>query len=414
LNKPVILSEDLTATPIVTEAPGPAPIVSPAVGVLGAVSLSHFLNDLLQSVVPSIYPILKQNYGLDFSQIGMITFAFMVTSSLLQPLVGIYTDRHPKPFSLAIGMGFTLVGMVLLGVAHHYWVILLAAALVGMGSAIFHPESARIARAASGGRFGFAQSIFQVGGNFGQATGPMLAALIVVPFGQASVTWFALVAAVAIGVLWRLGVWYKPRIKPHKVMQAERGSVGLSSNRVAFALTILIMLLFSKAFYLAGINSYYTFFLIHKFGVSTQTAQVYLFVFLAASAFGVMLGGPLGDRFGRKYVIWFSIVGALPFTIALPYAGLYTSLALSVLIGFVISSAMPAIIVYAQELMPHRFGMISGLFFGLVFGVGGIGAAVLGYVADAKGIDFVYQVCSYLPAIGLLAIFLPRLNKKAA
>lgn len=416
MNKPVILSEDITTPPIVAEAPAAVSTsaAAPVVGVLGAVSLSHFLNDLLQSVVPSIYPILKQNYGLDFGQIGMITFAFMVTSSLLQPLVGIYTDRHPKPYSLAIGMSFTLVGMVLLGVAHHYWVILLAAALVGMGSAIFHPESARIARAASGGQFGLAQSVFQVGGNFGQATGPMLAALIVVPFGQSSVTWFALVAALAIAVLWRLGVWYKPRIKPKKAMQAEAGSVGLSSARVAFALTILITLLFSKAFYLACINSYYTFFLIQKFGVSTQTAQIYLFVFLAASAVGVMLGGPLGDRFGRKYVIWFSIVGALPFTVALPYAGLYTSLALSVLIGFVIASAMPAIIVYAQELMPHRFGMISGLFFGLVFGVGGIGAAVLGEVADIKGIEFVYQVCSYLPAIGLLAILLPRLNKQAA
>lgn len=414
LNKPVILSEDIPAAPVVAAAPAQSGLATPAIGVLSAISLSHFLNDLLQSLVPSIYPILKENYALDFSQIGMITFAFMVTSSLLQPLVGIYTDRHPKPFSLSMGMGFTFAGMILLGVAHHYWVILVAAALVGMGSAIFHPESARIARAASGGRFGFAQSIFQVGGNFGQAAGPMLAALVVVPLGQGSVAWFAIVAALAIAVLWRLGVWYKPHIKPRKVMQAERGSSGLSSSRVRFALVVLITLLFSKAFYLAGINSYYTFFLMHKFGVATQTAQIYLFVFLAASACGVMLGGPLGDRFGRKYVIWFSIVGALPFTIALPYASLYGNLALSVLIGFIISSAMPAIIVYAQELIPHRFGMISGLFFGLVFGVGGIGAAVLGYVADARGIDFVYRICSFLPAIGLLAVFLPRLKKAGA
>ena len=410
MNKPVILSEDVTAAPIVTDDPPPAQTA--AFGVLGAVSLSHLLNDLMQSLPPAIYPVLKENYSLDFSQIGLITLALMVTSSLLQPLVGLYTDRHPKPQSLAIGMGFTFVGMILLGIAHHYYVILIAAALVGAGSAVFHPESARIARAASGGRYGFAQSVFQVGGNFGQALGPMAAALVVVPFGQSSVIAFSATAAVAMVILWRLGIWYKPRMTTRKQAHAEREAVGLPPGRVKFALAVLVVLLFSKAFYLAGINSYYTFFLMQKFGVSTQAAQIYLFVFLTASACGVFFGGPLGDRFGRKYVIWFSILGALPFSLMLPHATLTGTLVLSVLIGFIISSAMSAIIVYAQELMPHRFGMISGLFFGFVFGAGGIGAAVLGYVADRTSIDFVYQVCAFLPAMGLLGMFLPQLKRQ--
>ncbi len=344
----------------------------------------------------------------------MITFAFMVTSSLLQPVVGLYTDRRPKPYSLSLGMGFTFAGLILLSIAHHYTLIILAAALVGMGSAIFHPESSRIARVASGGRFGFAQSVFQVGGNFGSALGPVLAALIVVPFGQGSIAWFSLVAGLAIVLLWRIGAWYKPRIVPRPVAKVRREPGGLPTTRVAFALAVLVVLLFSKAFYLSGITSYYTFYLIHKFGVSTQTAQIYLFVFLASSACGTFFGGPLGDRFGRKYVIWFSILGSLPFTLMLPYADLYWSAVLSVLIGFVIASAMPQIIVYAQELMPHRLGMISGIFFGLVFGVGGIGAAVLGTVADHKGIDFVYQICSFLPALGLVAVLLPRLKRVKA
>ncbi|CAM5467471.1 Fosmidomycin resistance protein OS=Afipia felis OX=1035 GN=fsr PE=4 SV=1 [Afipia felis] len=412
MNKPVILSEDVVTAPIVADDPPRAQTSEAVFGVLGAVSLSHLLNDLLQSLLPSIYPVLKENYALDFSQIGLITLAFMVTSSLLQPLIGIYTDRRPKPQSLVLGMGFTFVGMILLSVAHHYYTILIAAALVGTGSAVFHPESARIARAASGGRYGFAQSVFQVGGNFGQALGPMAAALIVVPFGQGSIVAFSAVAAVAMVILWRLGAWYKPRMTTRKQSHAARAAVGLPPGRVRFALAVLVVLCFSKAFYLAGINSYYTFFLIHKFGVSTQTAQIYLFVFLAASACGVFFGGPLGDRFGRKYVIWFSILGALPFTLMLPYASLAGNLVLSVLIGFIISSAMPAIIVYAQELMPHRFGMISGLFFGFVFGIGGIGAAILGYVADRTSIEFVYQVCAFLPAMGLLAIFLPQLKHR--
>lgn len=414
MNKPVILSEDTLTAPVVADdasVPKAPASMAPAVTVLGAISVSHFLNDLMQSLIPSVYPILKENYALDFSQIGMITFAFMVTSSLLQPVVGLYTDRKPLPYSLSLGMSFTFAGLILLGFATHYSLIILAAALVGLGSAIFHPESSRIARIASGGRYGLAQSIFQVGGNFGQALGPVLAALIVVPFGQHSISWFSLIAGLAIILLWRIGAWYKPRIVPRPAAKAQRHPDALPSGRVAFALTVLVLLLFSKAFYLSGITSYYTFYLIHKFSVSTQTAQIYLFVFLASSACGTFFGGPLGDRFGRKYVIWFSILGVLPFTLALPYADIYWTLIFSVLIGFILSSAMPQIIVYAQELMPHRLGMISGIFFGLVFGIGGIGAAFLGAVADRTGIDFVYRVCSFLPVLGLFAIFLPQIKR---
>ena len=412
MNKPVVLSEDTLAAPIVVDAPAaPAPVSSaPAYAIIGAISFSHLLNDLMQSLIPSVYPILKDNYALDFGQIGMITLAFMFTSSLLQPFLGAYTDKYPKPFSLALGMGFTFAGLILLSVANHYWVILLAAGLVGTGSAVFHPESSRIARMASGGRVGMAQSVFQVGGNIGSAVGPVLAALIVVPFGQGSIAWFSLVAALAIVVLWQIGRWYRPRVAQRKVSHAVADEER-SSARTLVALTVLMVLLFSKAFYSGSIGSYYTFFLIQKFGITTQASQIYLFLFLAASAVGVFFGGPLGDRFGRKYVIWFSIIGALPFTLALPHVGLFASAVLSILIGFIISSATPAIIVYAQELMPHRLGMISGLFYGMTFGFGGLGAAVLGQVADWKGIDFVYQVCAWLPAIGLLAIFLPQIKR---
>ena len=410
MNKPVILSEDTLAAPIVVDTPAPPPVAKPAFAVIGAISFSHLLNDLMQSLIPSVYPILKDNYALDFGQIGMITLAFMFTSSMLQPLVGAYTDKYPKPFSLALGMGFTFAGLILLSVAHHYLVILTAAALVGTGSAVFHPESSRIARMASGGRVGMAQSVFQVGGNLGSAAGPLLAAAIIVPFGQPSIAWFSLVAALAIAVLWRIGLWYKPRVAQRKTVHAviteER-----SSTRTLVALGVLMVLLFSKTFYVASISSYYTFFLMQKFSVTTQASQIYLFLFLGASAVGVFFGGPLGDRFGRKYVIWFSIIGALPFTLALPYVGLFGSAVLSIIIGFIISSATPAIIVYAQELMPHRLGMISGLFYGLTFGFGGIGAAVLGELGDLKGIDFVYQVCAWLPAIGLLAVFLPQIKR---
>lgn len=412
MNKPVILSEDTLVAPIVVDAPAtPAP-AAPAFAVIGAISFSHLLNDLMQSLIPSVYPILKDNYALDFGQIGMITLAFMFTSSLLQPLIGAYTDKYPKPFSLALGMGFTFAGLILLSVAHHYWVILLAAGLVGTGSAVFHPESSRIARMASGGRVGMAQSVFQVGGNLGTAIGPVLAALIVVPFGQGSIAWFSLVAALAIVVLWQIGRWYQPRIAHRKGAHTSLPEDGPSSTRTMVALTVLMVLLFSKTFYTASIGSYYTFFLMQKFGVSTQASQIYLFLFLGASAVGVFFGGPLGDRFGRKYVIWFSIIGALPFTLALPYVDLYWNAVLSIVIGFIISSATPAIIVYAQELMPHRLGMISGLFYGMAFGFGGIGAAVLGQVADWKDINFVYQVCAFLPAIGLLAVFLPQMKHR--
>ena len=412
VNKPVIV-DDATAKPVVSDATSASPAISsgPVYAVLGGISFSHFLNDTMQSLIPSIYPILKDNYALDFTQIGLITLTFQITASLLQPVIGAATDRKPQPYSLAIGMGSTLIGLLLLSTAHVFGIILLAAGLVGLGSAVFHPESSRIARLASGGRYGFAQSVFQVGGNFGSAMGPMLAAMIVVPLGQGSVAWFSLLAAVAIVILWRIGRWYKPLIAPRPA-KPMGGAAGVpSAGRTAFALAILIVLVFSKFIYMASLTSYFTFFLIHKFGVSTQTSQMFLFMFLAATAVGTFFGGPIGDRLGRRYVIWFSILGALPFTLLLPYANLFWTGVLSVAIGFIISSAMPAIIVYAQELMPHRFGMISGLFFGFSFGAGGIGAALLGIVADHRGIEFVYMICAFLPAIGLLAVFLPKMPK---
>jgi FSR family fosmidomycin resistance protein-like MFS transporter len=390
-----------------------AAAAGPAYVVLVGISLSHFLNDTMQSLIASVYPILKENYALDFTQIGMITLAFQFTASLLQPVVGHFTDRKAQPFSLAIGMGFTFFGLLLLGVAQQYSVILIAAALVGLGSAVFHPESARIARLASGGRYGFAQSVFQLGGSFGTSMGPLLAALIVVPFGQPSIAWFSSIAFLAIVILWRIGRWYKPQIATRKAIPPPAHPDAPSSGRVKVALVVLVALLFSKQFYIASLSSYYIFYLIDKFQVSTQAAQLYLFLFLAANAAGAFFGGSLGDRFGRKYVIWFSILGALPFTLALPHAGLFASAVLTVFIGLIISSATSSIIVFAQELMPHRFGMISGVFFGFAFGIGGLGAAVLGRVADQTGLAFVYQVCAFLPAIGLLAVFLPRMPKTA-
>lgn len=419
MNKSVVVTEERQAAAVVLPdavpqaAAGVAAATGPAYVVLGGISFSHFLNDTMQSLIPSVYPILKENYALDFAQIGLITLTFQITASLLQPVVGHVTDRKPLPYSLALGMGFTFFGLLLFSIAHVYAVILLAAGLVGLGSAVFHPESARIARLSSGGRYGFAQSVFQVGGNFGSAMGPVLAALIVVPFGQPSLAWFSSIAFVAIIILWRIGSWYKPRIVPRSPVARARHPDAPTPRRVAVAITILIVLVFSKFIYLSSLTSYYTFYLIHKFGVSTQGAQLYLFVFLAATAVGTFFGGPIGDRVGRRYVIWFSILGALPFTLLLPYAGLMWTAILSMIIGFIISSAMPAILVYAQELMPHRFGMISGLFFGFAFGAGGIGAALLGVVADHMGIAFVYQVCAFLPAIGLLAVFLPKLPRHA-
>ena len=425
MNKPVIVTNEALGAPVISPPLAPdasaaetmkaAVAAGPAYIVLGSISFSHFLNDTMQSLIPSVYPILKANYALDFTQIGIITLAFNCTSSLLQPVVGMVTDRKAQPFSLAIGMGFTFMGLVLLSVANVYGVILLAASLVGMGSAVFHPESARIARAASGGRYGFAQSVFQVGGNTGSAIGPLLAALIIVPFGQPSIIWFSLLAFLAIVVLWRIGQWYAPRIAAaKKAAIAVRDASGPTSRRVMVALVVLVALVFSKSLYTVSLSSYYTFYLIDKFGLSTQSAQLYLFVFLAASAAGVFFGGPLGDRFGRNYVIWFSILGALPFTLAMPYAGLLGGAICSALAGFIMASATSAIIVFAQELMPHRFGLISGLFFGFSFGFGGLGAALLGLVADLKGIGFVYQVCAFLPLAGLLGVFLPNVKQDRA
>jgi FSR family fosmidomycin resistance protein-like MFS transporter len=417
LNRPVVVSEEALVAPVimpeVTPASGAATAAGPAYIVLGGISLSHFLNDTMQSLIPSVYPILKASYALDFAQIGLITLAFQFTASLLQPVVGHFTDKKARPFSLAIGMGFTFFGLLLLSVAQHYAVILIAAALVGLGSAVFHPESARIARLASGGRYGFAQSVFQVGGSFGTSMGPLLAALIVVPFGQASIAWFSSIAFVAIVILWRIGHWYRPQITAKKAAPLAAHPDAPGSRRVKVALVVLVALLFSKQLYVSSLSSYYIFYLIDKFAVSTQAAQLYLFIFLASNAAGAFFGGPLGDRFGRKYVIWFSILGALPFTLALPYAGLYASAVLTVFIGLIISSATSSIIVFAQELMPHRFGMISGVFSGFAFGIGGLGAAVLGKVADHSGIAFVYQVCALLPAIGLLAVFLPKMPRMA-
>ena len=416
MNKPVSTLEQAQAAPVeVAGVPlrSAATAAGPAYLVLTAISFSHFLNDTMQSLIASVYPILKDNYALDFAQIGLITLAFQFTASLLQPVVGHFTDKKAQPFSLAVGMSSTFFGLLLLSIARQYAVILIAAALVGLGSAVFHPESARIARLASGGRYGFAQSVFQLGGSFGTSMGPLLAALIVVPFGQPSIAWFSSIAFVAIVVLWRIGNWYKPQIAARKMAVPDPHPDAPTSRRVAIAIALLVMLLISKQLYVSSLSSYYIFYLIDRFGVSTQTAQIYLFVFLAANAIGAFLGGPLGDRFGRRIVIWFSILGALPFTLALPYAGLHASAVLTVFIGVIISSTTPSIIVFAQELVPHRFGMISGVFFGVAFGIGGLGAALLGKLADHTSIGFVYQACAFLPALGLLAVFLPKMPRDA-
>ena len=416
MNKSVIVSDETLTEPVVVTEAAPsltATAAGPAYVVLAGISFSHFLNDTMQSLIASVYPILKDSYALDFAQIGLITLAFQFTASLLQPVVGHFTDKKAQPFSLAIGMSSTFFGLLLLSVAHQYMVILIAAALVGLGSAVFHPESARIARLASGGRYGFAQSVFQLGGSFGTSMGPVLAALVVVPFGQPSIAWFSSIAFLAIVVLWRIGQWYQPQIKARKTTAIVTHPDAPSPRRVQLALAVLVMLLFSKQLYVSSLSSYYIFYLIDRFGISTQAAQLYLFVFLAANAVGAFFGGPLGDRFGRKIVIWFSIVGALPFTLALPYAGLTASAVLTVFVGLIISSTTSSIIVFAQELVPHRFGMISGVFFGVAFGIGGLGAAVLGKLADHTSIAFVYQICSFLPAIGLLAVFLPKMPQHA-
>jgi len=380
--------------------------------ILFAISFSHLLNDMIQSLLPAIYPILKTAYNLDFAKIGLITLTIQLTASLLQPVVGYYTDRYPKPYSLPFGMCFTLAGLVLLSRAPNYPSILFAAAMVGIGSSVFHPESSRVARLASGGQHGLAQSLFQVGGNAGQAIGPLLAAFIVLPRGQHSIIWFTLAALLAIVLLTRVGHWYKEKQAQRKARKAAAPQSELSSRKVAWSLAVLVALVFSKHFYLASLNSYYTFYLINKFHVSVQSAELHLFVFLGAVAAGTIIGGPLGDRIGRKYVIWGSILGVLPFTLAMPYANLFWTGALSVVIGLILASAFSAIVVYAQELVPGKVGMVSGMFFGFAFGIGGLGAAVLGQLADKTSIEFVYHVCSFLPAIGILTAFLPNIERK--
>ncbi|MBK1864969.1 MFS transporter [Aestuariivirga sp. YIM B02566] len=381
------------------------------IAVLTALSVCHLLNDMMQSLLPSIYPILKDSYQLDFSQIGFITLAFQLTASLLQPVVGMYTDRYPKPYSAAIGMGMTVVGLGLIATANSYPLLLAAAAFVGVGSSIFHPESSRVARLASGGRHGFAQSLFQVGGNVGSAIGPLLAALIILPNGQKSVAWFMAAGIVAMGLLTFVGRWYATHGRARVSVTSTRAHLEhLSSGRIKLAIAVLVALVFSKFVYMASLGNYFTFYLIDTFGVSVHNSQLYLFVFLAAVAAGTFLGGPLGDYFGRKYVIWFSIVGALPFTLALPYANLEWTLVLAIIIGLIMSSAFSAIVVFAQELVPGRTGMIAGLFFGLAFGMGGLGAAILGEIADLTSIGYVYQICSFLPLIGLVTWFLPNIE----
>jgi FSR family fosmidomycin resistance protein-like MFS transporter len=378
-----------------------------AYAVILAVSFCHLLNDVMQSLLAAIYPMLKADYGLDFWQIGVLTMTFQVTASLLQPLIGMVTDKKPMPYSLPVGMGSSMVGLFILAFASDYTLLILGAAFIGIGSAIFHPESSRVARLASGGRYGLAQSLFQVGGNFGSALGPLLAAFIVVPRGQGSVAWFSAAALLGMIILWQVGNWYSR----YRIRSAKRpvgaATVALPRRKIVIALVVLALLVFTKNIYMASLSSYFTFYVIHKFGVTVQQSQLMLFIFLGAAAVGTVAGGSIGDRLGPKFVIWFSILGVLPFTLALPYANLEWTMVLTALIGLILASAFPAIVVFAQELVPGRVGMIAGIFFGFAFGMAGIAAAVLGVVADARGIEFVYLVCSYLPLLGLLTIFLP-------
>jgi FSR family fosmidomycin resistance protein-like MFS transporter len=400
-----------TTTPLpaasAATSPPPAASVTPAAErtgfrVLSAISFAHFLNDMLQSLILAIYPLLKSGFNLSFTQIGLITLTYQITASLLQPLVGLYTDKHPKPYSLAVGMGFTLSGL-----------LALAALLMGMGSSIFHPESSRVARLVSGGRHGLAQSIFQVGGNAGSAMGPLLAAWFIIPRGQDSVAWFALAALTGMLILWQVGVWYKHQHLSGRNKARARPAVAspVSRNVVIGSMAVLLTLLFSKYFYMASFTSYYTFYLMHRFNVSVQNAQMHLFLFLAAVALGTILGGPLGDKIGRKRVIWGSILGVAPFALILPYADLFWTGVLSFVIGLILASAFSAILVFAQELMPGKVGTVSGLFFGFAFGMGGLGAAVLGKVADSQGIEFVYHLCAFLPLLGMLTVLLPDVGR---
>ncbi len=381
--------------------------------ILGAISFSHLLNDMIQSLVLALYPMFKMNFALSFAQVGLITATYQITASMLQPLIGAYTDKRPMPFSLPIGMGFTLCGLLLMSVAPSFGILLVAAALIGCGSSVFHPESSRVARMASGGQHGLAQSLFQVGGNAGSAIGPLLAAAIIVPHGQRSIAWFSVAALVGIVVLTHIGRWYSQHPSTRKARGAGAVST-LPKNRVAMAIGVLLLLIFSKYFYLASITSYFTFYLMDRFHLPVQVAQVHLFVFLAAVAAGTIIGGPVGDRIGRKYVIWGSILGVAPFTLLLPYANLFWTSVLSVIIGVVLASAFSAILVYAQELIPGKVGMVAGLFFGFAFGLGGLGAALLGQLADHTSISYVYQVCSFLPLIGVLTILLPDVEGKRA
>ena len=399
------MSDEIEAAEAPTQAKGPGETVF---GVLLAIGVCHGLNDMMQSLLPAIYPDLKTRFGLSFSQIGLVTLAYQATASLLQPVVGLIADKRPTPLALPGGTLFSLAGLTILSIAHAYPVLLIGACLLGVGSSVFHPESSRVARMASGGRHGLAQALFQVGGNAGQALGPLAAALVVVRWGQSSLAAFALMALLSGAVLWNVGLWYRR----HGLARLSAGGggatrVALPRRQAAAAMAILLVLTFSKYVYLASLTSYFTFYLIHRFHTSVQTAQLHLFVFTGAVALGTFLGGPLGDRFGRKYVIWFSILGVLPFTLLLPYANLFWTGPLTVAIGLILASAFPAIIVYAQELIPGQVGMISGLFFGASFGIGGLGAALLGWMADVSGVEAVYRLCAVLPAIGVIAAFLP-------
>ena len=383
--------------------------------ILFAISFSHLLNDTIQSLIPSIYPILKSTYHLSFAQIGLITFTFQMAASLLQPFVGMYTDKKPQPYSLAAGMGFTLTGLVVLSMSHHFYLVLVSVALIGIGSSIFHPESSRMAHAAAGVQPGLAQSVFQLGGNLGSSIGPLLAAWIIVPNGQASILWFSIMALLAIFILTKVGNWYKNYVLVHRAKRKKETPVfhpSFSKRKVSFSVAILLTLIFSKYFYLASLTSYFTFYLINKFQVGVQTSQIYLFIFLFSVACGTMIGGPLGDRFGRKYVIWISILGTAPFALALPYANLFWTGILIVPIGLILSSAFSAILVYAQELIPGKIGLVSGLFFGFAFGMGGIGSALLGNIADKTSITYVFHICSFLPLIGIITGFLPNIESR--
>ena len=394
-----------------SSSPSAAQAPTVAFAVLGAISASHLINDMMQSLILAMYPVLQGNFHLSFGQIGLITLTYQLTASIFQPVVGLYTDRRSVPYSLPMGMCFTLVGLMLLGFASSYGMVLVAAAFVGVGSSIFHPESSRVARMASGGRHGLAQSLFQVGGNTGSALGPLLAAAVVVPFGQHSAAWFALAALVGIALLTRVSRWYAGQRRV--VRAAPKDVATLPRAQVLGAIAVLLVLIFSKYFYIAGISSFYTFYLIHHFDVSVQNSQLLLFVFLFASALGTLGGGPLGDRIGRKPVIWASILGVAPFALLLPHANLFWTVVLTLLIGLILSSAFSAILVYAQELIPGKVGMVSGLFFGFAFGMGGLGAAVLGMLADRTSIDYVYQVIAYLPLLGIVAALLPKTGREA-